>query len=85
MPITGKRAALLLTRHNPEDRLSSLLGVMPDLEIHHGSVENNELVFPKGFVLRVVGLTISADVMSALRNFGVTSFIETAEGFEACK
>jgi hypothetical protein len=70
---------------NPEERLSSLLGVMPDLEIHHGSVENNELVFPKGFVLSVVGLTISDDVMSALQNFGFTSFIETAEGFEACK
>jgi hypothetical protein len=47
--------------------------------------KTTNLYFPKGFVLSVVGLTISDDVMSALRNFGFTSFIETAEGFEACK
>jgi hypothetical protein len=70
---------------DPEDRLSSLLGIMPELAIHHGDVEENELVFPKGFVLCVIGLAIADDVISALRELGFKSFIETTEGFEACK
>ena|SRR6478672_1016174 len=80
-----KSAVTSYKSQNPEDRLSTLLGIMPELETHHGTVEDNELVFPKGFVLGVVGLAISADVMNALRNLGFTSFIETPEGFEARK
>ena len=80
-----KGAVTSFKSQDPEDRLSTLLGIMPQLETHHGNVEDNELVFPKGFVLGVVGLAISADVMRALRNLGFMSFIETPEGFEARK
>jgi hypothetical protein len=80
-----KGAVTSYRSQDPEDRLSSLLGIMPELETHHGNVESNELVFPKGFVLGVIGLTMAAAVTSALRNLGFRSFIETPEGFEACK
>lgn len=80
-----KGAVTSYKSQNPEDRLGTLLNIMPDLETHHGNVEDNELVFPKGFVLGVVGLAISVDVMSALQNLGFTSFVETPEGFEARK
>lgn len=80
-----KGAVTSFKSQNPEDRLNTLLGIMPELETHHGNVEDNELIFPKGFVIGVVGLAISADVKSALRNLGFTSFIETPEGFEARK
>src|ERR1700749_1697681 len=69
---------------NPQDRLGSLLGVVPDLETHHGEIKNNEFVFPTGFVLEVIGLALADDVTHALREIGFTSFIKTAEGFQAC-
>jgi hypothetical protein len=70
---------------NPEDRVRSLLGIVPELETHHGEVEEDELVFPNGFVLRVIGLAMAADVARPLRDLGFRSFIETSEGFEARK
>jgi hypothetical protein len=70
---------------NPEDRLSSLLGIVPQLESHHGKLVANELTFPDGFVLGVIGLQMDTEVTTALREHGFRSFIKTSEGFEACK
>jgi hypothetical protein len=70
---------------NPEDRLSSLLRIMPELETHHGRLVENELIFPEGFVLGVIGLRLEPEVTNALRECGFKSFIETSEGLEACK
>jgi hypothetical protein len=70
---------------DPEDRLESLLGIIPDLEIHHGEVQGNELVFPNGFVLEVIGLALTDNVVTALRQLGFTSFVERPEGFQARK
>lgn len=70
---------------NPDDRLGSLLGIVPELETHHGEVQDNELVFPNGFVLEVIGLAPADNVTNALREFGFTSFVETPEGFRACR
>ena len=70
---------------HPDDRLSSLLGIMPQLETHHGELAADELAFPEGFVLGVIGLQMDSEVTTALREHGFKSFIETSEGFEACK
>jgi hypothetical protein len=70
---------------DPQDRLGSLLGVVPALETHHGEVQDNELVFPTGFVLEVIGLALADDVTDALREIGFTSFIQTTDGLQACK
>jgi hypothetical protein len=70
---------------DPQDRMGSLLGVVPALETHHGEVQDNELVFPTGFVLEVIGLALADDVTNALREIGFTSFVQTTEGFQACK
>jgi len=70
---------------NPDDRLSSLLYIMPELETHHGTLVANEIIFPEGFVLGVIGLRMELKVTNALRELGFRSFIETPEGFEACK
>lgn len=80
-----KGAVTSFKSQNPEDRLSTLLGIMPQLETHHGNVEDDELIFPKGFVLSVIGLDTTDDVTSALREMGFISFIKTPEGFEARK
>lgn len=69
----------------PDDRLGNLLGIIPQLETHHGELEDNELVFPKGFVLEVIGLPFADDASEALRNCGFSSFVATSEGFRACK
>jgi hypothetical protein len=68
---------------NPEDRVASLLGSLPTLETHHGQVQDDEFVFPNGFVLEVIGLALADNVTNALREFGFTFFIETPEGFQA--
>ncbi len=70
---------------NPEDRLGSLVGIVPQLETHHGEVKDDELAFPNGFVLEVIGLALADNVINALRELGFTSFVETPEGFQACK
>ena len=69
----------------PEDRLGSLLGIVPQLETHHGEVKEDELVFPNRFVLEVIGLALADNVTNALREIGFTSFVEIPEGFQACK
>lgn len=70
---------------NPEDRLGGLLRILPQLETHHGELVVNELAFPEGFVLGVIGLQMDSEVTTALREHGFKSFIKTSEGFEACK
>jgi hypothetical protein len=69
---------------NPEDRFGSLVGILPDLETHHGEIKEDEFSFPTGFVLEVIGLPLADNVTEALREFGFTSFIQTTEGFQAC-
>jgi hypothetical protein len=68
-----------------DDRLGSLLGIIHDLETHHGEVQEDELVFPNGFELEVVGLALADNVVSALRELGFKFFVEIPEGFKACK
>ncbi len=70
---------------NPKDCLDSLLGIVPQLETHHGEVKDDELAFPNGFVLEVIGLALADNVTIALRELGFMSFVETPEGFQACK
>lgn len=80
-----KGAVTCYKTSNSEDRLSSLLGIVPQLETHHGEVKEDELAFPNGFVLEVIGLALADKVTNALREFGFTHFVETLEGFQACK
>jgi len=61
------------------------MDIVPTLETHHGEVQGNELVFPNGFVLEVIGLGLADKVTTALREIGFRSFVETPEGFQACK
>jgi hypothetical protein len=87
-PLADHRANGAVTSYksqNPEDRLSSLLDIMPQLETHHGELAANELAFPEGFVLGVIGLPMDTEVTTALRKHGFKSFIKTLEGFDACK
>ena len=81
----AKGAVTCYETPHPEDRLGSLLGIVPQLETHHGEVKEDELVFPNGFVLEIIGLALADDVTNALREFGFASFVETPEGFQACK
>jgi len=68
-----------------EDRMRSLLEIIPELETHHGEIQAGEFCFPSGFILEVVGLGLTDHVMGALREFGFTSFINTTDGFQASK
>ena len=67
------------------NRVKSLLDIIPDVETHHGRAEGKELVFPYGFVLMVIGVPLNKDVTEALRGYGFTAFRETADGFQAIK
>lgn len=68
-----------------EDRLGNLLNVLPTLEEHHGEIRDDHFSFPNGFVLGVLGLAPTESVTAALREFGFSSFVEIADGFEARK
>jgi hypothetical protein len=68
-----------------EDRVKGLIDILPDVEIHHGKAEGNELVFPSGFVLGVIGVELNKNVTDALSGYGFTSFAETPDGFQATK
>jgi len=70
---------------NPEDRLCNLISIIPNLETHHGEIKDSEFSLPTGFVLEVIGLPLADNVAEALQEFGFTSFVRTAEGFQACK
>jgi len=65
--------------------MGNLLGILPEIETHHGVIERNYLIFPQGFVLDVIRLELTEKVESALREFGFTSFVEMAVRFQACK
>ena len=68
-----------------EDRFANLLNVLPTVEEHHGEIRDHQFSFPKGFVLGVIGLTPASSVLNALREFGFSSFVELADGFQAYK
>jgi hypothetical protein len=68
-----------------EDRLANLLNILPTLEEHHGEIRDDRFLFPDGFVLEVIGLTLVNSVINALREFGFSSFSEIPDGFQACK
>jgi hypothetical protein len=66
-----------------EDRLGNLLTILPTLEEHHGEVNGDHFLFPKGFVLGVFGLASTETNVSVLRGSGFLVFVEIAEGFTA--
>ncbi|HSM85496.1 MAG TPA: hypothetical protein VLT16_05070 [Candidatus Limnocylindrales bacterium] len=70
---------------DPEDRLHSLLAIMPQLEAHHGEVQGDQISFQNGFVLELIGLTLTAEMTNALQAFGFSCFVPTPEGFQARK
>jgi len=71
---------------DPEDRLASLLGILPTLEDHHGDVIDNHLRFPEGFALEVIGLTLTDEVIASLQEAaGLTTFVKTSTGFRAVR
>jgi len=78
-------ALTLYRTSSAEDRVRSLLGVFPQLETHHGEVIGNEVVFPSGFVVDVIGLVPNERVTKELRMLGFTSVTEIPEGFRAEK
>jgi hypothetical protein len=65
--------------------LANLLDVLPTLEEHHGEVRGDRFIFPEGFVVEVLGLTLANNAIIALQEFGFSSFAETTEGFKASK
>lgn len=69
----------------PEDRLKNLLDIVPELETHHGEIKAGEFCFPVGFILEVVGLSLTEHVIKELCELGFTSFTETTDGFQANK
>lgn len=78
-------AVTLYETLDSEDRLRSLLSIVPALETHHGEVNDGEFSFPKAFVLEVIGMPLTDSVTNALRELGFTSFVETLRGFHASK
>ena len=68
-----------------EDRFGNLVNIIPTLEEHHGETRDARFSFPKGFILEVIGLKPADSVTNALREFGFSSFSETANGFHAYK
>lgn len=68
-----------------QDRSANLLNLVPTLEEHHGEIHDDRFLFPKGFVLEVIGLTPSASMIKALMESGFSSFIEKSDGFQARK
>ena len=68
---------------DPEDRLANLLNVLPTLEEHHGEICDDRFAFPKGFVLKVIGLPPATNVFQGLQEFGFSSIIPAEHGFEA--
>jgi hypothetical protein len=51
---------------DPNDRIGNLLEELPTLGLHHGELDGDEIVFPDGFVLEVIGLALSDKIQSAL-------------------
>ena len=84
-PHRQKGAVTCYQAPNSEDRLGSLLYIIPALEDHHGEIREGASVFPLGFVLEVIGLALNDNVATTLREYGFTSFVETPEGFRACQ
>ncbi len=67
-----------------QDRFTNLLNILPTLEEHHGELRDNRVAFPKGFILRVIGLTLANNVIQALQESGFSSLVPAEDGFETC-
>jgi hypothetical protein len=78
-----KGAATHYSVSDLEARMENLLEIIPQLETHHGEVAGDELIFPDGFLLEVVGLSLTDNVANRLREFGFSSFEKTSDGFQA--
>jgi hypothetical protein len=68
---------------DPGDRVANLLDILPQTEQHHGEFQDDQFSYPNGFVLEVIGLTLTDAVTIGLREFGFSSFVETPGGFQA--
>ena len=71
-----------------DDCAKEFLDIMPEVEIHHGRADptGKELVFPEGFVLKVIGVPLTTEIRSALQeSYGFTAFAEAPDGFQATK
>ena len=80
---TGATTSFKVT--DPQDRQTNLIDIIPQLETHHGSLINNDLHFPSGFELEVIGLPLGNEVKEALRKYGFSTFSASTTGFEAKK
>ncbi len=65
------------------DRSDNLVALLPTLQDHHGELEDDAYCFPKGFVLHAIGIALSEHLVSALEDFGFSTFTSTSGGFEA--
>jgi hypothetical protein len=86
LAITGREEPLPVTEWLTRKTVwANLLSILPTLELHHGEVGDDHFSFPDGFVLGALGIAPADAVTSALKEFGFSTFTETAEGFEARK
>jgi len=60
---------------------SQVLGVLPDVELHHGPSSQ----VPPWDRLEIQGTSITSALRSALEEFGATSFRDVAGGFQAVR
>ena len=87
-PVSDHREKGAITSYqvrDAEDRVANLLDILPTLQEHHGQICGDYLSFPDGFVLEVIGLTLTGSLTNALQEFGFASFFEKPEGFQARK
>jgi hypothetical protein len=67
-----------------EDNLSEgLFDVLPQLETHHGVVDGDYLRFAQSFVVEVIGVRATKDIVSRLAELGLDVISETPDGFRA--
>jgi hypothetical protein len=66
-----------------EARVANLLDILPQTEQHHGELRDDYFAYPSGFVLEVIGVTLTDTVTIGLSEFGFSSFAETPGGFQA--
>ena len=55
---------------NANDHLSTLNGILQQLETHHGEVEQDAIIFSRNFVLDIIGLPLTEPAKAVLSNFG---------------
>ena len=47
-------------------------------------MSDGDFVFPSGFIGEAIGLKSNDKINLGLKEFGFTSFVDTADGFTAC-